>query len=114
MKRRTTTVQINEALTTNLLTVTKVECYHKTSRQTDHINPESFIEYFQFLCESNVFMDCVGWIYQQDHKTGEYVLESGRSDGDSENIITVFLSVNDGVRDEDIRDILTFTENGQD
>ena len=42
MKRRTTTAQINEALTNRLLSVTRVECYHKTSRITDLIKVESF------------------------------------------------------------------------
>lgn len=110
MKRRTTTAQINEALTNDLLTVTRAEVYHKTSRQTNVINPESFIEDFKFLCESNIFMDCVGWTYQQNHRTGGYVLESGRSDGDSENIVTVFLRVNDGVKTEDIEKVLLMKE----
>lgn len=60
MKLRTTTAKINEALTTNLLTVTRTECYHKTSRQTDAVNAESFLENFQFLCESGIFADCIG------------------------------------------------------
>jgi len=110
MKRKTTTAKINEALTTNLLTVTRTECYHKTSRQTDHINPESFLEDFQFLCESGIFMNCVGWTYQQDYRTGDYVLETGRSDGDSENIITIFLRVNENVNVEDIERTLKIEE----
>lgn len=48
--------------------------------------------------------------YQQNHRTDEYVFESGRLDGDSENIITVFLRVNDGVRDEDIKNALLMKE----
>ncbi len=110
MKRKTTTAKINEALTTNLLTVTRAEVYHKTSRQTNVINPESFIEDFKFLCESNIFMDCVGWTYQQNHRTGGYVLETGRSDGDSENIITIFLRVNENVNVEDIERTLKIEE----
>lgn len=55
-------------------------------------------------------MDCVGWTYQQDHRTGGYVLESGRWDGDSENIITVFLRVGDGVETEDVERILLYVE----
>ena len=110
MKRKTTTAQISEALTTNLLTVTRAEVYHKTSRQTNVINPESFIEDFKFLCESNIFMDCVGWTYQQNHRTGGYVLETGRSDGDSENIITIFLRVNENVNVEDIERTLKIEE----
>ena len=110
MKRKTTTAKINEALTTNLLTVTRAEVYHKTSRQTNVINPESFIEDFKFLCESNIFMDCVGWTYQQNHRTGGYVLETGRSDGDSENIITIHMRVNDGVKIEDVEKVLLYAE----
>lgn len=110
MKRKTTTVQINEAFTNDLLIITKVECYHKTSRRTNFINPESFIEDFQFLCESGIFMNCIGWTYQKDYRTGDYVLESGRSDGDSENIITVFMRVNDGVETDDIEKVLLIKE----
>jgi hypothetical protein len=110
MKRRTTTAQINEALANDLLIITKVECYRKTLRQTNVINPESFIEDFQFLCEANIFMDCVGWTYQQDYRTGDYVLESGRSDGDSENIITIHMRVNEGVKTEDIEKMLLMKE----
>lgn len=61
MKRRTTTAQINEAITNRLLSVIRVECYHKTSRITDLIKVESFIQDFQFLCESGIFADCIGW-----------------------------------------------------
>ncbi len=110
MKRRTTTAQINEALANDLLIITKVECYRKTLRQTDVIDAESFIEDFQFLCEANIFMNCVGWTYQQDYRTGDYVLETGRSDGDSENIITVHMRVNDGVKIEDVEKVLLYAE----
>ncbi len=110
MKRRTTTAQINEALTNDLLTITRTEVYYKSSRQTDHINPESFIEDFQFLCESNIFMDCVGWTYQQDHRTGGYVLEAGRGDSDSENIIIIFMRANNGVSDDDVKNALLMKE----
>ena len=110
MKRSTTTAQINEALANDLLIITKVECYRKTLRQTDVIDAESFIEDFQFLCEANIFMNCVGWTYQQDYRTGDYVLETGRSDGDSENIITVHMRVNDGVKIEDVEKVLLYAE----
>lgn len=110
MKRRTTTAQINEALTSNLLTVTKAECYHKTSRITDLIEVESFLEDFQFLCEANVFINCVGWTCQQDHRTGLYILEAGRTDAYSENIITIHMRVNKGVKIEDIERALKIEE----
>ncbi len=110
MKRKTTTRQISEALTNSLFTIEKVEVYYKSSRKTNVIEAESFLEDFQFLCEANVFRNCVGWTYQQDHRTGEYILEAGRSDGDSENIITVILRVNDGVKTEDVEKALLMEE----
>lgn len=110
MKRRTTTAQLNEALKTNLLTVTKVECYYKSSHQTNVVDAKSFLADFQFLCEANVFRNCVGWIYQRDNRTGEYILESGYSDADSENIITIRMRVNDGVKTEEIEKTLLYVE----
>ena len=110
MKRKTTTAQINEALTNDLLTITRTEVYYKSSRQTDHINPESFIEDFQFLCESGIFADCVGWHYQKDYKTNQYIAEAGRTDAYSENIATVHMCVNEGVSDEDVKKVLLMKE----
>lgn len=110
MKRRTTTAQINEALTSNLLTVTQAEVYYKSSRKTDTINVESFLEDFQFLCEANVFMDCVGWHYQKDYKNNQYIAETGRMDGDSENIVTVYLRVGEGANTEDVEKVLLMKE----
>ena len=110
MKRRTTTAQINEAFTANLLQVTRVECYHKTSRQTDHINTESFIEDFQFLCESGIFMDCIGWYFEKVYKTNQYIVECCRLDGSAENIITVYLRANNGMSDDDVKNTLLMKE----
>ena len=110
MKRKTTTRQISEALTSNLLTVTKAECYYKTSRITDLIESDKFLEDLQFLCEANVFKDCIGWTYQQDHRTGLYILEAGRCDAYSENIVTVYFRLNDGVKTGDIEKALLMKE----
>ena len=110
MKRRTTTAQINEALANDLLIITKVECYRKTLRQTDVIDAESFIDNFQFLVESGIFADCVGWHFEKDYKSNQYLIEAGRSDAYSENIITVHMRVNDGVKIEDVEKVLLYAE----
>ena len=110
MKRRTATVQINEALTNDLLTITKVECYYKTSRITDLIKSESFLEDFQFLCESGIFADCIGWYFEKVYKTNKYIIECCRLDGGAENIITILLRVNDGVSDDDVKNALLMKE----
>ena len=55
-------------------------------------------------------MDCVGWTYQQDHRTGGYVLEAGRGDSDSENIIIIFMRANNGVSDDDVKNALLMKE----
>ena len=109
MKRMTTTKQISDVLSNNLLQVAKAEVYHKTSRETDIIT-DSFLENFQFLCESGCFMDCVGWHYEKDYRTGQYILETGRMDGNSENVVIAHLRVKDGADVEDIERILIFVE----
>lgn len=105
MKRMTTTKQISDVLSNNLLQVAKAEVYHKTSRETDIIT-DSFIENFQSLCESGCFMACVGWHYERDYRTGDYIIETGRMDGDSEDIVIAHLQVNDGVNVEGIEKAL--------
>lgn len=109
MKRMTTTKQISDALSNNLLQIAKAEVYHKTSRETDIIT-DSFLEDFQFLCESGCFMDCVGWHYERDYRTNDYIIETGRMDGDVDTIVTVYLRVNDGVNVENIEKALLFVE----
>lgn len=110
MKRRTTTRQLSEAITNGLLQVVKAECYYKTSRKTDVVETDKFLEDLQFLCEADVFMDCVGWHCQKDYKTNQYIAETGRMDGDSENIITIHMRVNEGVSDENIKKALLMEE----
>ena len=109
MKRMTTTKQISDVLSNNLLQVAKAEVYHKTSRETNIIT-DSFLENFQFLCESGCFVDCVGWHYERDYRTGDYIIEAGRMDGNSENVVTVYLRVGEDVDVEDIEGSLLYEE----
>lgn len=109
MRKKTTTEKLNEAISGSLLQVTKAEVYYQTSRKTDLIT-NSFFENLQFLCESGCFTNCIGWIYKRDHTTGQYIVEAGRGDGDSENIVTAYLRVADGANGEDIEKVLKVTE----
>lgn len=109
MKRMTTTKQISDVLSNNLLQVAKAGVYHKTSRETDIIT-DSFLENFQFLCESGCFVNCVGWHYERDYRTGDYIIETGRMDGDSETIVIAYLCVNSDTKVEDIDKILEIVE----
>ena len=109
MKRMTSTKQISDVLSNNLLQVAKAEVYHKTSRETDIIT-DSFLENFQFLCESGCFMDCVGWHYERDYRTGDYIIETGRMDGNSENVIIAHLRICENVNVEEIDKILEIVE----
>lgn len=109
MRRMTTTKQISDVLSNNLVQVAKAECYYKTSRKTDIIT-DSFLENFRLLCESGFFVDCVGWHYKRDYRTGDYIIDTGGMDGDSENIVIVHLSVNDGANVEDIEKALLLQE----
>lgn len=109
MKRMTTTKQISDVLSNNLLQVTKAEVYYKISRKTDIIT-DSFLENLQFLCESGCFVNCVGWHYERDYRTGDYIIETGRMDGNSENVVIARLRVNGGVSVENIEKILKIEE----
>ena len=110
MVRRTTTKQINDVLSNNLLQLTKAECYHKTTHKTEVIDTDTLIENLQFLCESGVFVDCVGWTYSKNCKTNSYIAECSRTDGNAENIITLYLGVGDDVDVEDVNEALAVKE----
>lgn len=109
MLKRTTTKQLNEVLSNNLLQVTKAEKYYKTSHKTDVIT-DSFLEDMQFFCESGCFIDCVGWHYEKDCATGGYVIETGRKHSDSDCIIIVHLCANEKADTEEIEKILKIEE----
>lgn len=110
MRRRTTTKQLNSAITNNMLQVTKAEVYHKTSRETDIIDADKLHKNFSFLCEAGCFMDALGWHYERNLKENAYIAECGRMNPDSEIIITVYLDVCEGVSREDINMVLNVEE----
>lgn len=110
MIRKTTTKQINDVLSNNLLQLTKAECYHKTTHKTEVIDTDTLIENLQFLCESGVFVDCVGWTYSKNCKTNSYIAECSRTDGNAENIITLYLGVGDDMDVEDVNEALAVEE----
>ncbi len=110
MRKRTTTQKLNSAITNNLLKVQKAQCYYKTSRKTETIDNDTLTENLQFLCESGVFASCIGWTFEKDYKTNSYIAECSRTDGNSENIVIVHLSVGDGVIDGDLEKVLVIKE----
>lgn len=110
MRRITTTKKINEAITNNLLQIERSEIYYKSSRKTEIIDADKFHENLQFLCESGCFADAVGWHYERDYKIDNYVIETGRMNPDVEIIITVYLTVCNGVCREDVEKELNVIE----
>ena len=110
MRRRTTTQKLNAAITNNLLKIVKAECYYKTSRKTEVIANDTFIENLQFLSEAGYFSDCIGWTFEKDFKTDGYICECSRTDGNSENIVTVYLCAGDGVDVDEIEKMLAVEE----
>lgn len=109
MRKRTTTKQLHEAFSNNLLTVEKAEMYNKTTRQTDQISVDTFKDSLDFLCET-IFAPCIGWYFEKNHVTGNYEVDCSRMDGCAENIVTVYLSVGNGVNAEDIDEVLKVKE----
>lgn len=110
MKRRTTTKKINDAITNNLVKLTKAKVYHKATRKTEPIVNDTLIENLQLLSESDVFASCIGWTYEKNYKTNGYIAKCGRTEGNAENIITLYLSAGDGVSNEDIEKALVKEE----
>ena len=110
MKRRTTTKKINDAITNNLLILTKTKVYHKTTRKTEPIVNDTLIENLQLLSESDVFASCIGWTFCKDYKTNSYIAECGRMEGNVENIITLYFCAGDGVSNEDLEKVLVKEE----
>lgn len=111
MRKVTTTSKINEAITNNLLHITKTEVHYKTSNKTEIIDADKFKDSLDFLCESGVFADFVDWHYEKNISTkDEYILDSGAMNPYSENVVTVYLRVADGVNGEDVEKALLSLE----
>lgn len=105
MRRKTTTRQIQNAIKNNLLKLIKAEKYSKSTRKTTTISIDTFKESLDFLCET-IFCDTIGWHYEYDIKTKQYIIETGRMNGDTDFIFIAHLCVNDGVKREDIDNAL--------
>lgn len=109
MRKQTTTKQLNSAITNNLLHITKVEIYHKPTRKTDVISADVFQESLDFLCES-IFADSIGWYFEKDFRTGNYMVDCGRMNPNTDLIVIAHLCANEGVSRECIDEALTFVE----
>lgn len=111
MRKRTTTQQLNSAITSNLLYIAKAEVYYKTSRKTETIDVDKFKDSLDFLCESGIFADFVDWHYERNISAkDEYILDSGAMNPYSENVVTVYLRVDDNADAENIERILKIEE----
>lgn len=109
MRKRTTTKQLHNALSNNLLTVEKAELYNKTTRKTEGISIDTFKDSIEFLCET-IFAPCIGWYFEENHVTGNYEVDCSRMDGSVDIIVTVYLRVCEGASREDIEKTLSVIE----
>lgn len=111
MRRRTTTGQINSALSNDLLSIQKVEVYYKTSQETETMDVDTFKDYLDFLCESGLFADFVDWHFEiNPYEKGGFIIDSGAKNSYSENIVTVYLRISEDWNVENIEKILLFEE----
>ena len=109
MRKRTTTKQLQNALSNNLLTIEGAESYNKTTHQTDQISADQFRDSLDFLCET-VFSPCIGWYFEKNYETGNYEVDCGRMNPNTDLIVIAHLRVNDNVTTEDIEQALLFLE----
>ena len=105
MMQITTTQKLYNAISNNLFCIIKAETYNKSSHQTKVIDTDTFKESLDFLCET-LFVDVISWHYERDYKTGDYICECSRMNGDSDVIIIVQLKVNDSVSTDDVEKML--------
>lgn len=111
MQRRTSTKQLQDAITNNLLQVKKAECHYKSSNRIDEISRKTFLDNLAFINESGVFADFVDWHYEKNlSEKDEYIFESGAMNPYSENVIIVHLRANESVNDAEINETLLFQE----
>lgn len=113
MQRRTTTLQIQKAMKSNYLHLIKAEVYNKSTGKTEVIPNDKFLEFFDFFCEAGIFADCIGWHYDNNLHANGYIIECGRYNPHSENIITAYLEVADSATEEEIEKMLLFEESGE-
>lgn len=105
MRKSTTTSQINAVLP--MISIIKVEYYNKSTYKTSVLDRNTFLENLQFLNESGVLADCVSWKYEKVYDTnGEYMIETGRLNSESDYIVTIWMRVNDGVRSDELEKML--------
>ena len=105
MRRRTTTAQINAAL--SMMEVIKAEYYDKDTYTTTTIDNATFTENLQFLAESGKLTDCMGWTYERNPGSDRgYIFESGRMNPECDVIVTVWMRVKDGVIQEGLEELL--------
>lgn len=109
MKRRTTTAQINTALP--MIEVIKAEVYDKTIHETTVLDIDTFIENIQFLNESGVFTDSIGWTYEKNCNSDKgYIFETGRMNSECNVIVTVQMRTKDDVSMDQMEKILLVEE----
>lgn len=109
MRRKTTTKKLQQAIKDDLLKLTKVEKYNKSTRKTTTISTETFKDDLDFLCET-IFADSIGWHYEYDIKSKQYIIECGRMNGDVDFIFIAQLCVNDDVGRECIENALSVSD----
>lgn len=109
MKKQTTTRQLNTAITNGLLQVTKADCSYKSSNRIDEISKDTFKESLEFLGET-LFAEAIGWHYERNNQTGQYIAEAGRMNGDVDVIVTAYLCAGDDVKVEDVDKTLRVIE----
>lgn len=109
MRRKTTTKKLQQAIKDDLLKLTKIEKYSKSTRKTTTISTETFKDDLDFLCET-IFADVVGWHFERNHETGNYEVECSRMNGDVDFIFIAHLCACDDSNAENIERILKIEE----
>lgn len=105
MRKQTTTQQLQQAITNNLLHIALAQKYFKSTHKTETISPNTLKDSLDFICES-AFRDCIGWHYERNYETGDYEVDCGRMNPDIDVVVIAHLCANEGVDRESVDRVL--------
>lgn len=109
MRKQTTTQQLQQAIKNNLLKPIKAQKYSKSTHKTTTISTDTLKDDLYFLCET-LFADAIGWHFERNYKTGNYEIDCGRMNPNTDIVIIVYLCACDDADKESIENALRVIE----
>lgn len=105
MGYRTTTNRVFKLFESNTAEITQIITCNKDKYKGTAVDKNTFMENLEFLAETGCIIDCIGWYYDKPHDNipgDEWILTTGKMNGEADDFITVHLRMIDPVAAEKI------------